>query len=136
MAKQSLYLIEATAVIAEKAKPITGRGVGYKLFTGGLIPSMETKSMQRVYRLLNEARELGIIPWSWIVDETRDLDPDFTNPEEFISLASRSYHRNLWTDQPRRVEVWSEKGTARFSMGMASGSARCMDSAERPRSTM
>ena len=28
--------------------------------------------MQRVYRLLKEAREQGIIPWDWIVDETRE----------------------------------------------------------------
>jgi hypothetical protein len=28
----------------------------------------------RLYRLLKEARERGIIPWSWIVDETRELE--------------------------------------------------------------
>ena len=30
--------------------------------------------MQRVYRLLKEAREQGDIPWEWIVDETRELE--------------------------------------------------------------
>ena len=45
--------------IAEAAQPITGRGVGYKLFTRGLIPSMARTEMQRVYRLLKEARERG-----------------------------------------------------------------------------
>ena len=58
----------------EAAHPITGRGVGYKLFTTGLIPSMSTADMQRVYRLLKEARERGIIPWGWIVDESRALE--------------------------------------------------------------
>jgi hypothetical protein len=33
MAPQSLDLIEAMRVIAETTQPITGRGVGYKLFT-------------------------------------------------------------------------------------------------------
>jgi hypothetical protein len=56
MAKRSLDLINAMYAAAEKAAPITGRGIGYKLFTAGLIPSMETAEMQRVYRLLKEAR--------------------------------------------------------------------------------
>ena len=30
--------------------------------------------MQRVYRLLREAREQGLIPWDWIVDETCGLE--------------------------------------------------------------
>ena len=52
MARASLDLIEKMSVIAEEAQPITGRGVGYKLFTVGLIPSMSTSDMARVYRLL------------------------------------------------------------------------------------
>jgi hypothetical protein len=40
MAKRSLDLIDAMYAAAEKAQPITGRGIGYKLFTAGLIPSM------------------------------------------------------------------------------------------------
>ena len=42
MAQRSLDLIEAMRGIAKAAQPITGRGVGYKLFTRGLIPSMST----------------------------------------------------------------------------------------------
>jgi hypothetical protein len=30
--------------------------------------------MQRVYRLVKEARDRGIIPWDLIVDETRELE--------------------------------------------------------------
>src|SRR5436190_9555600 len=74
MAKRSLDLIEAMHDAAELAQPITGRGIGYKLFTLGLIPSMARSEMQRVYRLLKEAREEGDIPWEWIVDETREIE--------------------------------------------------------------
>jgi hypothetical protein len=74
MAQKSLELIEAMHAIAESAQPITGRGIGYKLFTAGMIPSMSVKDMQRVYRLLKEARERGLVPWEWIVDETRELE--------------------------------------------------------------
>ena len=35
---------------------------------------MARSEMARVYRLLLKAREQGIIPWEWIVDETRELE--------------------------------------------------------------
>jgi hypothetical protein len=114
-ARRSLDLIEAMHAAAEAAQPITGRGVGYKLFTAGLIPSMERKEMQRVYRLLKEAREQGLIPWEWIVDETRSLErmSTWSNPAEYARCVARSYRRDFWIQQPVRVEVWSEKGTVR-----------------------
>ena len=115
MARKSLDLIEAMHAIAETAQPITGRGVGYKLFTRGLIPSMATNEMQRVYRLLKEARERDIIPWEWIVDETRDLERASTwdDPADYARCVARSYRRDFWNQQPVRCEVWSEKGTVR-----------------------
>jgi hypothetical protein len=115
MARKSLDLIEAMAAIAKAAHPITGRGVGYKLFTSGLIPSMAASEMQRVYRLLKEARERDIVPWHWIVDEAREFEraPSWDNPAEFARAASRQYRRDFWTQQPVRCEVWSEKGTLR-----------------------
>ncbi len=114
-AKASLDLIDAMHSAAEAAQPITGRGIGYKLFAAGLIPSMARSEMAKVYRLLKEAREEGIIPWEWIVDETRELEsvPSWNDPAEFMRGASRSYRRDFWQDQPHRVEVWSEKGTVR-----------------------
>jgi hypothetical protein len=115
MARRSLDLIEAMAAITKAAQPITGRGVGYKLFIAKLISSMARGEMQRVYRLLKEARERGIIEWAWIVDETRRIEraPRWDDPEAFARAASRSYRRDFWNQQPVRVEVWSEKGTLR-----------------------
>jgi hypothetical protein len=115
MARRSLDLIEAMYAAAQAAQPITGRGIGYKLFTVGMIPSMARPEMQRVYRLLKEAREHGIIPWSWIVDETRELErrSSWEDPAHFVNAVRRSYRRDHWNQQPVRVEVWSEKGTVR-----------------------
>jgi hypothetical protein len=115
IARQSLDLIEAMYGMAEAAQPITGRGIGYKLFTAGLISSMTTNEMQRVYRLLRVAREQGHIPWEWVVDETRELEKISTwaNPTEYARCVAQSYRRNFWDQQPVRVEVWSEKGTIR-----------------------
>ncbi len=115
MAQASLDLIDAMYRAAEATQPITGRGIGYKLFTAGLIPSMGTSDMQRVYRLLKEAREQGLIPWEWIVDETRKLErkASWSDPQAFGKCVHRSYKREFWLQQPNRVEVWSEKGTVR-----------------------
>jgi hypothetical protein len=51
--------------IAEEARPITGRGVGYKLLAAGLINGMN--EMNLVYRALKIAREERAIPWDWII---------------------------------------------------------------------
>ena len=92
MAERSLKLIEAMHAIAKAAQPITGRGVGYKLFTAGLITSMARAEMQRVYRLLKEAREQGYIPWSWIVDETRELErvSTWANPAAYARCVAQT----------------------------------------------
>jgi hypothetical protein len=119
MARRSLGLIKAMHVAARDAHPITGRGIGYKLFTAGLIPSMAKREMQRVYRLLKEARERGYIPWDWIVDETRAIERTSTwaNPAAYARCVARSYRRDFWNQQPVRCEVWSEKGTVRGVLG-------------------
>jgi hypothetical protein len=95
MAQQSLDLIEAMRVITEATQPTTGRGVGYKLFTQGRIASMA--EMRSVYRLLLIAHEQGIIPWDWIVDETRSLERVATwdDPEQYARTVARSYRRDF-----------------------------------------
>ena len=115
MARKSLAMIEAMTSIAEKTQPITGRGIGYKLFAAGMISSMSRQNMQCVYRLLKEARERGMVPWSWIVDETRELEQtsSWKDPAAFVRTVARSYRLDFWNQQPVRVEVWSEKGTIR-----------------------
>lgn len=115
MSKASFDMIAAMRALAEPAQPITGRGIGYKLFTQKLTPSMSVNDMQKVYRLLRIAREQGYIPWEWIVDETRDLErvPTWSDTAEYAQAVARSYRRDFWDQQPVRVEVWSEKGTIR-----------------------
>src|SRR4051812_37825401 len=95
-ARRSLEPIERMFEAAEAARPITGRGIGYKLFTSGFIPSVGRSDMQRVYRLLKEARERGDIPWDWIVDETREFErcSSWDDPAAFVRTVSRAYRRD------------------------------------------
>jgi hypothetical protein len=113
--RQSLDLIEAMYVAAEAAQPITGRGIGYKLFVANLIDAMTRQEMAKVYRLLKQAREAGYIPWEWIVDEGRAIErvSTWSDPEAYARAVARSYRRDFWDQQPVRLLVVSEKGTVR-----------------------
>lgn len=113
--QKNLHLIEVARAILEEIKPATVRAVCYQLFNRGLIPDMSVNSTKRVSIQLTDAREQGLIPWAWIVDETRGAEgtPGWDDPEEFADAATAQYRRDRWTDQGVRVEVWSEKGTVR-----------------------
>jgi hypothetical protein len=113
MSRSSLKLIDAMREIIRPVKPITGRGVGYKLFVKRLIKSMAANDMKRVYRLLKIGREKGYIQWSWIVDETRGEEgiPTWDDPGHFADCMAGQYRRDFWARQPQRCKVWSEKST-------------------------
>ena len=112
---RSLGMLERIKPVIAATAPISVRGVGYKMFVDKLIKSMSKSDMLRVYRLLKEAREQGLIPWRWIVDETREFErtPSWDDPKEFADCAARGYRRDFWKRQPSRCEVWAEKGTIR-----------------------
>jgi hypothetical protein len=76
---------------------------------------MNKHEMYKVYRLLRIAREQGIIPWEWIVDESRRIErvATWANPASYARAVARSYRLDFWNQQPHRVLVLSEKGTVR-----------------------
>lgn len=114
-ASKSLILIEASIRIAREIHPCSIRAVCYRLFTEKLIPDMSKKTTDKVGTQLVDARESGQLPWEWIVDETREAETvaSWDSPETIIGAAVRQYRKDYWAMQPRRVEVWSEKGTIR-----------------------
>ncbi len=115
-AAKSLHLVEVARAILEEIQPATVRGVCYQLFNiHRLIPDMSKNSTNRVGTQLLWAREQGIIPWSWIVDETRAPEghPGWDSPEEYVAYSEAAWSRNPWVDQRRLVMVVSEKGTVR-----------------------
>ncbi len=115
---RSLRLIEAARDILEEIQPASVRAVCYQLFNAKLIASMAKGETNRVSTQLRDARETGVIPWSWIVDETREPEriAAWENPIEYCETVKRSYRRDRWQDQPCRIEVWSEKGTIRGTL--------------------
>ena len=112
---KSLEIINASARILNEIQPASVRAVCYRLFIEKLIPNMSKNSTGSVGKQLVYAREARLIPWDWIVDETREAETisTWSNPESVIRCAVNSYRKDYWAMQPRRVEVWSEKGTVR-----------------------
>jgi hypothetical protein len=108
-----LALLDACIDILSAMQPMTVRGVCYQLFTRRLIPDMSKNSTDRVSRVLTAAREDGLLPWAWIVDETRPIEgqPGWADPTSFLADVKRAYRRDRWAWQPRRVLVISEKAT-------------------------
>jgi len=117
-ASRTILLEEQCADILEEIQPATVRAVGYRAFVLKLIPDMSRNSMQRIGRVLIQARESGVIPWSWIVDETRDLErvSTWADPDAYRHTVSTSYRKDFWRQQPNEIEVWSEKGTMRGTL--------------------
>jgi hypothetical protein len=115
---KSLELIGAAYKILAEIQPATVHAVCYRLFTSGVIPDMSKSSTNRVSKQLAYARENGMIPWAWVVDETREAGrvPSWDNPDAFARAVQLSYRRNRWAQQPQQIEVWSEKGTARGTL--------------------
>ena len=115
---KSLALIDACYDILAEIQPATVRAVCYKLFTRGLIASMAKNETNRVSSQLVYARSQDIIPWEWIVDETRQVErkPSWADPATYVRAVSRSYRRDRWAQQFYTVEVWSEKGTVRGTL--------------------
>jgi len=84
----------------------------------GIIPNMSKGSTGKVSKQLVYARENGIIPWEWIVDETRAAEKiqAWTDTDSIIRAAVNGYRRDYWQEQPYRIEIWSEKGTVRGTL--------------------
>lgn len=116
--KASLALVDAAVEILREIQPATVRAVCYRLFTAGLIPNMKKNSTDKVSKQLVWAREQGMLPWGWIVDETREAEraQQWASTDEIIDAAVRGYRRDYWQDQPNWLEVWSEKGTVRGTL--------------------
>lgn len=116
--RASLDLIQSAYEILETIQPASVRAVCYQLFIRRVIPDMSLSSTRKVGAQLVYAREHDLIPWHWIVDETREAErvSQWEDAAQFADAVQRSYRRDRWQDQPRLVEVWSEKGTVRGTL--------------------
>jgi hypothetical protein len=116
--QKSLDLIDACWDILQEIHPASVRAVCYQLFIRQLIESMAKTCTNRVSAQLVYARKQRIIPWRWIVDETREVERPGTwrDAESYVHTMLSYYRHDRWQHQATHVEVWSEKGTVRGTL--------------------
>lgn len=112
-AQSSIEIIDAAIQVVETCRPITVRGIAYKLFAQGFIKSMAFSEYRKVQRLVLEAREAGVIDWEHVVDDGRPTQRPsvFESPRSFADAAESSWRADPWQEQDVRVEIISEKAT-------------------------
>ena len=110
-AAKSIELIVAAYAILTEIQPAKVRATCYQLFNGKLIRSMEKTVTNGVGKQLTWAREKEIIPWDWIVDDTREIErpATWTGPADILAEAARQYRRDWWLQQPVQILVVAEK---------------------------
>jgi hypothetical protein len=107
----SLKIQKAVLGIFEDLKPrLTVRQIYYALTVKGVIPKTEGGYRQTCYQL-GKMRELEIIPYGWIADNTRwQIKPRTDRSlEDALARWQSAYRRDLWDNQPDYVEIWVEK---------------------------
>lgn len=100
--------------IAEQERPVSIRGLFYRVMSRGVVPKSE-KGYKVVQRQALKMRRAGTLPYNWITDGSRlRLQPDtWDSASQALEVTAHMYRRALWVDQPVHVEVWSEKDAIR-----------------------
>lgn len=105
----SLALVATNILIDEK--PITLRGLMYRVVSAGWLPSTDKKHYRRLGRVMTTLREAGLVPFDWLVDNVRStLKPSsWAGVTEFVDTVRDAYRMDFWSRLPQYVHVICEK---------------------------
>jgi hypothetical protein len=105
--------------IAEAEKPITVRGLFYRVMSRGLVAKTDRADKGSgipsgygiVQREVLKMRRRGDLPYGWITDGTRyQLKPrTWSNAQAALDNTAKMYRRALWAEQDCHIELWVEK---------------------------
>jgi len=104
--REAIYdIVERNHACSPRQIYYVGIGRLWDKDTGG-----SRRNYNDVVRNSGVMRETCMIPWGWITDSTRyvRIDTMFDSPHEAMERWAEAYRRDLWSQQPRRVEVWAE----------------------------
>ena len=110
--KAALWDLDAALVeILRVHQPASVREVFYQAVVANLVPKKDEVGYRVVQRRLALLRRDGVIPYTWIADNSRRVVgyQRWYDPEDFIRSISALYTRDYWADNDVRVEVWVEK---------------------------
>jgi hypothetical protein len=103
-------LVEAARRVLALESPMTVRQCFYALVSIGEVENC-LRGYQRVSKALTKARDDGRVSFDLIVDRSRPVykPTTFDDLKEYGEAVLTSYRRDNWQDQPRFIDVWTEK---------------------------
>jgi hypothetical protein len=97
-------------IVAEQ-HPVNVRQVYYQAVVRGLIAKTEAEYGNAISRLMLEMRRDGVLPYPWVVDNTRWVrrPRTYRGLADFIETHQTAYRRSVWAGRSDYCEVWCEK---------------------------
>jgi hypothetical protein len=110
---QNLPLACVATELLAAHEPDTVRGNMYLVVSAGWLPDTSDKSYDRIQRILCRLREVGTVPWKWVVDNVRStIKPSsWSGLRDFAETVAEAYRLNFWARLPEYVEIIVEKDT-------------------------
>lgn len=106
-------IAQAQAIIAEYMADgftLTLRQLYYQFVARDLLRNTQ-QNYKRLGSIVSDARNAGLIDWDAIEDRTRNVRrlAHWDSPRDILNACAQQFRYDLWSTQPRRVEVWIEK---------------------------
>ena len=115
MQKQSLELLtQVQEIIDSYDFALTLRQIYYQLVAKQIIPN-EQRYYKKLSRVCVAGRDEGILSEEGFADRLRAVDKlsSWTDLNGFMQTVKRSYRRDKWQNQPKYLEIWTEKDALR-----------------------
>lgn len=111
IAAETIRLRDAILELQDIHDVMTVRQIFYALVSRGIVPKDENRGYRPVQRQVLELRKTGLLPWGFIADGTRwQRKPEtWGSVEDATRTLARTYRRDLWRTQHKRIEIWLEK---------------------------
>jgi hypothetical protein len=108
--KNLLLACVATEIVVDE-KPLTLRGLMYRVVSAGWLPSTDKVHYNRLGRIMTKLREDGTVPFSWIVDNVRNtIKPSsWSGLDDYVSTVQRVYRKDFWASLPEYCHIIVEK---------------------------
>lgn len=106
-----LDIVDAAIIAAiEEDKPVTLRGIYYRVVSAGAVPKTEA-GYGLVSRQLLKLRRNGTVAYGDIVDGTRSITRwrVFDKVDDALAQTAATYRRALWHEQDSEVMIITEK---------------------------
>jgi len=115
MQKQSLELLDQVLKIIDSYDfSLTLRQIYYQLVAKQIIPNKQ-EYYKKLSRVCVAGRDEGILPEEAFADRLRAVDKPgaWLDLNSFMETVKRAYNKDKWNNQPKYLEIWTEKDALR-----------------------